>query len=109
MSGQRKYSMELRERATRMALEACTDFGRRRMRRSKRRPPRRKMLKMVCCGRGGLRFGHNVPGRVCCSRANPMLRAVTRYVACQPAIWSVGGAAQVRISGLTCGLEDPRA
>mgnify|MGYP001716370821 FL=1 len=40
MSGQRKSSMELRERATRMALEACTDFGRRRVRRSKCRPPR---------------------------------------------------------------------
>ena len=30
MSGQRKYSMELRERATRMALEARADPGRRR-------------------------------------------------------------------------------
>ena len=35
MPGQRKSSMELRERATRMALEACADFGRRRVRRSK--------------------------------------------------------------------------
>ena len=40
MPGQRKYSMELRERATRMALEACTDPGRRRVQRSKCRPPR---------------------------------------------------------------------
>ncbi len=30
MSGQRKYSMELRERATRMALEARADAERRR-------------------------------------------------------------------------------
>ena len=30
MSGQRKYSMELRERATRMALEARADPERRR-------------------------------------------------------------------------------
>ena len=30
MSGQREYSMELRERATRMALEARADPGRRR-------------------------------------------------------------------------------
>ena len=82
MSGRRKYSMELRERATRMALEACTDFGRRRMRRSKRRPPRRKMLKMVCCGRGGLRFGRGgVLAGCACSHTNPLLRAVTRYVA----------------------------
>jgi len=51
--------MELRERATRMAVEACADFGRRRVRRSKCRPPRWKTLKIGCCGRGGLRFGHN--------------------------------------------------
>ena len=63
MPGQRKSSMELRERATRMALEACAVLG------------------------------TTASGRVCCSRANPMLRVVTRYVACQPAIWSVGGAA----------------
>ena len=40
----------------------------------------------------------------CCSHVNPLLRAVTRYVARKPAILSVGGAAQVRISGPTCAL-----
>ena len=40
----------------------------------------------------------------CCSHVNPLLRAVTRYVAHKPAILSVGGAAQVRISGPTRGL-----
>ena len=38
-----------------------------------------------------------------------VVRARTRYVAREPAIWSVGGAAQARISGFTCGLEGPRA
>ena len=40
----------------------------------------------------------------CCSHVNPLLRAVTRDVAHKPAIESVGGAAQVRISGPTRGL-----
>ena len=44
-----------------------------------------------------------------CSHVNPLLRVVTRCFARKPAIWSVGGAAQARISGLTCGLEGPRA
>ena len=43
----------------------------------------------------------------CCSHVNPLLRAVTRYVARKPAILSVGGAAQVRISGPTCALAVP--
>ena len=43
----------------------------------------------------------------CCSPVNPLLRAVTRYVARKPAILSVGGAAQVRISGPTCALAGP--
>ena len=43
----------------------------------------------------------------CCSHVNPLLRAVTRYVARKPAILSVGGAAQVRISGPTCALAGP--
>ena len=44
-----------------------------------------------------------------CSHVNPLLRVVTRCFARKPAIWSVGGAAQARISGLTCGLEGSRA
>ena len=43
----------------------------------------------------------------CCSHVNPLLRAVTRYVARKPAILSVSGAAQVRISGPTCALAGP--
>ena len=46
---------------------------------------------------------------VCCSHVNPQLRAVTRSIARKPVSESVGGAAHVRISGLTCGLEGPRA
>ena len=57
---------------------------------------------MVCV------LGTMASGRVCCSRANPMLRAVTRYVAYKPAIRSVGGTAHARISGLACGLEGSR-
>ena len=38
--------------------------------------------------------------------ANPLLRVLTRYVARKPAMWSTGGAAQARISGLTCELWD---
>ena len=38
--------------------------------------------------------------------ANPLLRVLTRYVARKPAMWSTGGAAQTRISGLTCELWD---
>ena len=56
---------------------------------------------MVCV------LGTTASGRVCCSHANPLLRVGTRYIARKPASWSVGGAAQVRISGLTCGLGDP--
>ena len=36
------------------------------------------------------------------SHVNPLLRAATRYIARKPAIENVGGAAQARISGLTC-------
>ena len=53
---------------------------------SKCRPPRRKMLKMGCCGRGGLRFGHNgVWQGVLFARepdvasGNPLRRIQTRY------------------------------
>ena len=58
---------------------------------------------MVCV------LGTTVSDRVCCLHANPLLRMGTRYIAREPASWSVGGAAQARISGLTCGLEGPRA
>ena len=36
------------------------------------------------------------------SYANPLLRVLTRSIARKPAKWSVGGAAQARIIGLTC-------
>ena len=45
----------------------------------------------------------------CWSHVNTLLRAVTRSVARKPDMWSVGGTAQARISGSTCGLEGPRA
>ena len=38
-----------------------------------------------------------------CAHAAPLLRALARYSARKPAICSVGGAAHVRISGLTFG------
>ena len=37
-----------------------------------------------------------------CSHVNPLLRVLTRSIARKPAIESVSGAAQARISGLTC-------
>ena len=59
MSGQRKYSMELRERATRMALEARADPSRRKGA-IKRiggqlgiNPEALRTLPMRCCTRSG--------------------------------------------------------
>ena len=54
-------------------------------------------------------LGATVSGVVCWLHANPLLRVLIRYIARKPAIESVGGAAQARISGLTCGLEGPCA
>ena len=59
--------------------------------------------KVVCV------LGATMSGMVCWSHVNPLLRAVTRYIARKPAIESVGGAAQARISGLTCALAGPGA
>ena len=46
---------------------------------------------------------------VCCSHVNPLLRAVTRYVARKPLDMHLGSAAHAQIIGPTCGLEGPRA
>ena len=54
-------------------------------------------------------LGKTVPGLVCRSHANPLLRALTGYFARQPAIPCLGGAAHARISGPTCELADPRS
>ena len=54
-------------------------------------------------------WAHQCLAVVRCSHVNPLLRVLTRTIARKPAMWSVGGAAQARISGLTCGLEGPRA
>ena len=54
-------------------------------------------------------LGASVPVIARCSHVNLLLRAVTRYVARKPAIWSVGGSAQARISGSACGLEGRHA
>ena len=53
--------------------------------------------------------GTTVPGLVGRSHANPLLRALTGYIARQPAIPCLGGAAHAHISGLTCALADPRS
>ena len=53
--------------------------------------------------------GKTVSDMVCCSHANPLLRALTRNIARQPAIPCLGGAAHAHISGLTCALADPRS
>ena len=50
-----------------------------------------------------------MPGLVRRSHPNPLLRALTSYLARKPAMWRVGGAAHARISGSTCGLESRRA
>ena len=54
-------------------------------------------------------LGKTVSDMVCCSHANPLLRALTGYIARKPAIPRLGGAAHARISGLACELEGPRA
>ena len=54
-------------------------------------------------------LGKTVSDMVCCSHANPRLRALTGYIARQPAIPCLGGAAHAHISGLTCALADPRS
>ena len=50
-------------------------------------------------------LGKTVSDMVCCSHANPLLRALTAYFARQPAIPCLGGAAHAHISGLVCALE----
>ena len=50
-----------------------------------------------------------MPGLVYRSHANPLLRALTGYIARKPAIPCLGGAAHARISGLACELEGPGA
>ena len=54
-------------------------------------------------------LGKTVSDMVCCSHANPLLRALTGYFARKPAIPCLGGAAHAHISGLTCALADPRS
>ena len=51
-------------------------------------------------------MGTTVPGLVCRSHANPLVRALTGYFARKPAIPCLGGAAHAHISGLTCALAD---
>ena len=53
-------------------------------------------------------LGKTVSDMVCCSHANPLLRALTGYIARQPAIPCLGGAAHAHISGPTCALAGPR-
>ena len=77
--------------------------------RPKCRPPRRQTPTMGCRGRGVYVLGKTVSDMVCCSHANPLLRALTGYIARKPAIPCLGGAAHARISGLTCALADPRS
>ena len=54
-------------------------------------------------------LGKTVSDMVCCSHANPLLRALTGYIVRKPAIPCLGGAAHAHISGLTCALADPRS
>ena len=54
-------------------------------------------------------MGTTVPGLVCRSRANPLLRSLTGYFARKPAIPRLGGAAHAHISGLTCESAGPGA
>ena len=50
-----------------------------------------------------------MPGLVRRSHANPLLRALTSYLARKPPIPRLGEAAHARISGPTCESEGPRA
>ena len=54
-------------------------------------------------------LGKTVSDMVCRSHTNPLLRALTGYIARQPAIPCLGGAAHVRMSGPRRGSEGPRA
>ena len=47
-------------------------------------------------------WAHQCLAVVRCSHVNPLLRVLTRTIARKPAMWSVGRAAQARMSGLTC-------
>jgi len=53
--------------------------------------------------------GKTVSDMVCCSHANLLVRALTGYIARQPTIPCLGGAAHAHISGPTCELAGPRA
>ena len=77
--------------------------------RPKCRPPRRKTPTMGVVAEVVCVVGTTVPGMVCRSHANPLLRALTRHLARQPAIPCLGGAAHAHISGLTRALADPRS
>ena len=54
-------------------------------------------------------LGKTVSDMVCRSHANPLLRALTGYLARKPAIPRLGGAAHAHISGLRCALAGPGA
>ena len=54
-------------------------------------------------------LGKTISDMVCCSHANPLVRALTGYIARKPAIPCLGGAAHAHISGLTCALADSGA
>ena len=70
--------------------------------RPKCRPPRRKRRQWGVMGEVVYVLGTTVPGLVCRSHANPLLRALTGYIARKPAIPRLGRAAHAHISGPTC-------
>ena len=60
-------------------------------------------------GRGGHQVGYRCRQTVGSCASAPLICALTRHFAPEPAISFVGGPARARISGLTCELEGPHS
>ena len=78
-------------------------------RRPHRRPTRRQTSTTGVVGEVACVVDTTASGPAWSSHANPLLRALTSYLARKPAIPCLGGAAHARISGPTCDIEGPGA
>ena len=73
------------------------------------RPPRRKTVKTGCCGRGGLRFGHNGTCRGVLFAPKPLNMLLGALPTLISSGQRAGCTAQVPIIGPTCTSKGPRA
>ena len=73
------------------------------------RPPRRKTVKTGCCGRGGLRFGHNGARHCAPFARKPLNMQLTPRYARKPLNMRLGDGAHAQVIGLTCGMSGPGA